>query len=49
MVEKAKTGMEAREEKSFVKGLSLSNFNSDGNPSVVNVKSVKIVRMTITL
>ena len=32
-------------EKSFVKGLSFSDFGVDGNPAVVDVKKGKIVRI----
>jgi anaerobic selenocysteine-containing dehydrogenase len=45
MVEKAKSGMEARNEKSIVKGLSLMGFGSDGNVSVIDVKNGKMVRI----
>jgi trimethylamine-N-oxide reductase (cytochrome c) len=39
------TGTESKYEKSFVKGLSLSDFSVDGNSSVVDVKNGKIVRI----
>ena len=45
MANKTKPGAEARDEKSFVKGLSLIDFGFDGNPSVVDVKKGKIVRI----
>jgi anaerobic selenocysteine-containing dehydrogenase len=45
MMEKDEPGMEAGKEKSFVKGLSLADFGVDGNPSVVDVKRGKIVRI----
>ena len=45
MANKTKPGAEARDEKSFVKGLSLIDFGVDGNSSVVDVKNGKIVRI----
>ena len=45
MVEKDKPKVEAKGEKSFVKGLSLSDFGGDGNPSTVDVRNGKIVRV----
>jgi anaerobic selenocysteine-containing dehydrogenase len=41
---KKKAEGKAGEEKSFLKGLSLGSFNTDGNPTVVDVKSGKIIR-----
>jgi len=45
MMKKDKPGVEAGEVKSFVKGLSLADFGIDGNPSVVDVRRGKIVRI----
>jgi trimethylamine-N-oxide reductase (cytochrome c) len=44
VVEKAKTGAEAREEKSYIKGLSLMGAEG-GVPCAVDVKNGKIVRV----
>jgi len=44
-MKKDKPGVEAGEVKSFVKGLSLADFGIDGNPSVVDVRRGKIVRI----
>jgi hypothetical protein len=47
MVEKDKTGAKAGEGRSFVKGLSLNDFGAScANPSVVDVKNGKIVRIS---
>ena len=40
-----KSDIEAGKEKSFVKGLSLADFGIDGNPSVVDVRKGKIIRI----
>jgi len=45
MVEEDKSGMEARKEKSFIKGLSLADFSINGIASVVDVRNGKIVRL----
>ena len=45
MSEKAKSKIEGGKEQSFVKGLSLSDFGVDGNPTVVNVNDGKIIRI----
>jgi anaerobic selenocysteine-containing dehydrogenase len=45
MAEKGKAVIKTRDEKSFTKGLSLMGFGFDGNPSVVDVKNGKIVRI----
>jgi hypothetical protein len=36
MIEKDKSSIEAGKEKTFVKGLSFSDFGVDGNPSVID-------------
>ena len=45
MADKAKPVIKAGAGKSFVKGLDLMDFGGDGNPSVVDVKNGKIVRI----
>ena len=45
MMEKDQPGMEGSKEQSFVKGLSLADFGIDGNPSIVDVRKGKIVRI----
>jgi anaerobic selenocysteine-containing dehydrogenase len=45
MKEKDKSGREAAKKKTFVKGLSFSDFGVDGNPSVVDTRDGKIVRI----
>ncbi len=42
---KSKPGIKSGKEKSFVKGLSFADFGIDGNPSVVDVRNGKIVRI----
>ena len=39
------SGMKAGEVKSIVKGLGLSDFGGNGNPSVIDVRNGKIVRI----
>ena len=45
MIQKDKPDTESRKGKSFVKGLSFADFGIDGNPSVVDVRQGKIVRI----
>jgi len=45
VVEKVRTEMKARGEKTFVKGLGLNDFGGNGNVSAVDVKNGKIVRI----
>jgi trimethylamine-N-oxide reductase (cytochrome c) len=45
MKEKYNSKMKTKGEKSYVKGLALSDFGIDGNPSVVDVKNGKILRI----
>jgi anaerobic selenocysteine-containing dehydrogenase len=45
MVDESRDRMDVIREKSFVKGLSLADFSVDGNPSVVDVRRGKIVRI----
>jgi trimethylamine-N-oxide reductase (cytochrome c) len=45
MADKTKHGKETGKEKSFIKGLSLGDFGGDGNPSVVDVRNGKMVRV----
>jgi anaerobic selenocysteine-containing dehydrogenase len=45
MTDKDRSGAKVGAEKSFVKGQDLMGFGSDGNPTVVDVKNGKIVRI----
>ncbi len=45
MIKKCEFGVQDGNIKSFVKGLSLGDFLNDGNPSVIDVKNGKIVRI----